>query len=236
MSVENQNRLARSVLKWAVILLLLKTVIQIVSSYRDYLPPNFKDEFLLGRDHYFFGWYQCAFYSHIVFSPISILLGLILVSNQFRQRYAVYHRRLGRLQIGIVLLFVVPSGIAMSLRTLPELDQHAKIISGFGFASLGFATGFCALMGWLRALQRNFASHRRWMWRLFLLLCSAIVLRLMAGAASLANLDLPWLYPFSAWASWLVPLTIGECFDASKRPQLTGLQVVEQQPKSSTSP
>ena len=44
------------------------------------------------------------------------------------------------------------------------------------------------------------------MTRLFVLLCSAVVLRLIAGLATLVEFDADWLYPASAWASWLVPL------------------------------
>jgi hypothetical protein len=44
------------------------------------------------------------------------------------------------------------------------------------------------------------------MWRTFVLLCSAVVLRMLGGLATVAHLDAAWLYPASIWASWLVPL------------------------------
>jgi purine-cytosine permease-like protein len=68
------------------------------------------------------------------------------------------------------------------------------------------ATAACAVLGWRAAVGRRFAAHRTWMARLFVLLCSAVVLRLVAGMATLLGLDADWLYPASAWASWLVPL------------------------------
>ena len=58
--------------------------------------------------------------------------------------------------------------------------------------------------------MRRFADHRLWMWRTFVLLGSAVVLRLIGGLATVADFDALWLYPFSTWASWLVPLLIFE--------------------------
>jgi len=51
-----------------------------------------------------------------------------------------------------------------------------------------------------------FAIHRRWMWRTFMLLCSAVVLRMLGGLATVVHFDAVWLYPLSVWLSWTVPL------------------------------
>jgi hypothetical protein len=48
------------------------------------------------------------------------------------------------------------------------------------------------------------------MWRCFLLLCSAVVLRLIGGLATVTHIGGNWSYPLAAWASWLVPLGIFE--------------------------
>ena len=55
------------------------------------------------------------------------------------------------------------------------------------------------------------------MTRLFILLCSAVVLRLIAGVAHLTSLDADWLYPASAWASWLGPLAAHESWRVIRR-------------------
>jgi hypothetical protein len=57
------------------------------------------------------------------------------------------------------------------------------------------------------------------MTRLFILLCSAVVLRLTAGVAYLASLDADWLYPASAWASWLGPLAAHESWRFIRAPR-----------------
>jgi hypothetical protein len=48
------------------------------------------------------------------------------------------------------------------------------------------------------------------MWRTFLLLCSAVVIRMIGGLATVAQFDAQWLYPLSTWASWLAPLLVFE--------------------------
>ena len=54
--------------------------------YPDYLPPDFSSDFLLGRQRYFHGAYQWAFYPHIAAGPVTLILGTLLVSATFRRR------------------------------------------------------------------------------------------------------------------------------------------------------
>jgi hypothetical protein len=84
-------------------------------------------------------------------------------------------------------------------------------IAGAGLAMLAVATATCAALGWRAAVARRFDQHRRWMWRTYILLCSAVVIRLIGGLATTFQFDALWVYPLSAWASWLVPLLIYEC-------------------------
>jgi hypothetical protein len=96
------------------------------------------------------------------------------------------------MQVGVVLLVLVPSGLVMSA------FAATGVVAGLGFATLAVATAACAVLGWRAAMQRRFAAHEAWMTRLFILLCSAVVLRLIAGMAFLARFDANWLYPVSA--------------------------------------
>jgi hypothetical protein len=53
-----------------------------------------------------------------------------------------------------------------------------------------------------------------------LLLCSAVVIRLLGGSATVLRFDAEWVYPASVWASWVLPLVICEaaegCIAAQK--------------------
>jgi hypothetical protein len=185
-------------------LLILKVVACVVSNYHDYFPPNFASEFLRGREDYFFGVYQWAFYTHILSGPASLILGLILIGERSRARLPKFHRYLGRLQVACVLLLVTPSGLWMAYHAA------AGPIAAVGLAALAIATASCVSLGAWSALARRFTDHRRWMWRSYLLLCSAVVLRLIGGLATVAGVASPWFDPLANWISWLVPLAAFE--------------------------
>src|SRR5581483_8443533 len=115
----------------------------------------------------------------------------------FRLRFPQWHRTLGKTQILLVLLLLTPSGLWMAYYA------ETGAIAAVGFSLLAIATGLCALFGWRSAVNRRFAEHRRWMWRCFLLLCSAVVIRLIGGLTLVTGYGGDWSYPLVAWASWL---------------------------------
>jgi hypothetical protein len=201
------------VLALLAVLLVCKVAASVVLGYREYLPPNFDSEFLQGRESYFWGAYAWSFYAHLVAGPATLLLGTLLISDRFRARAAAWHRRLGRLQGMCVLLVLAPSGLWMA--------RYAATgsVAAAGLGSLAIATAACVLLGWKAAVERRFTEHRRWMWRTYLLLCSAVVIRMIGGLATVAGFDALWLYPFSAWASWLGPLAIYEGLRLVTQPQ-----------------
>ena len=206
-------------------LLIFKVTLAVVWGYRHYFPPNFSSDFLHGRESYFFGAYQWAFYAHIAAGPVAIILGTVLISERFRRRFPKWHRRFGRIQIATILLGVTPSGLWMARYAAPGT------IAAVGFAFLAIATGTCAALGWRAALQRRFAVHRRWMSRCYVLLCSAVVLRVMGGLAIVCDLQAEWFDPLASWACWLAPLAVFEGFNrAPRRPTQLPLLATESLP------
>lgn len=195
---------SRTILVLAICVLILKVTAVVVMNYHDYLPPNFDSDFLQDRGDYFWDGYHFAFYTHIAAGPWTLIVGMILLSDGFRKRYPAWHRYLGRTQAAIVLLMIVPSGIWMAMYA------ETGTVAGAGFGSLAVATGLCVYRGWRMAVTRKFAEHRRWMLRCYILLCSAVVLRLTAGLFIVTDIDGAWIYPMSAWVSWLVPLVVLE--------------------------
>jgi uncharacterized membrane protein len=188
----------------AAVTLILKVTLSVVVGYRDYLPPNFDADFLLGRESYFWGPYSIAFYTHLVSGPITLLLGTFLLSNRFRARAPRWHRRLGRCQVACILVLLVPSGLWMARYA------QSGIVAAAGLALLAIATAACTAMGWRAAVARRFGDHRRWMWRTYVLLLSAVFIRLIGGLATVLQIDALWLYQLSVWASWLLPLVAFE--------------------------
>jgi len=185
-------------------LLILKVTVSVVLGYRNYFPPDFNSDFLRGREHYFFGGYQWAFYAHIASGPLALVAGTMLVSDPFRRRFPKWHRFLGRFQIANILLLVAPGGLWLAWYAA------AGPIAAVGFAFLALLTGLCAALGVRAAVERRFAVHRRWMWRSYLLLCSAVVLRLVGGLVTVVGIHAAWFDPVASWASWSVPLALFE--------------------------
>jgi uncharacterized membrane protein len=194
------SRLVRPLAAAVVLIVLSKSLL----AYVDYLPPNFSSDFLHGRKGYFFGGYRVAFYAHIVSGPFALLLGTILMSETFRRRWPLWHRRLGRLEVAVVLLAVAPSGLWMA--------RHAigGPIAAAGLAVLALLTATCTVLGWRAAVRSRFRDHERWMWRTYLLLASAIVVRIIGGMVTAAGVSAAWFDPAAAWASWVAPLAVYE--------------------------
>jgi hypothetical protein len=197
-------------LTFLAVVLIVKITVSVLLGYRDYLPPNFDNDFLSGREAYFFGAYRWAFYAHLFAGPASLVLGLILVSERLRLRWPKWHRSLGKVQAAIVL-WLTPSGLWMAWYA------QTGFVATIGFFLLAIATGICVLLGWRAAVKRRFIEHRRWMMRCFLLLCSAVVLRMIGGLVTVTGIGVAWGYPLASWASWLVPLAAFECAEVLRR-------------------
>ena len=207
------SRLAnlQRILLLLAVVLILKVTFSVMLGYRDYFPPNFDNDFLSGRQSYFAGAYQWAFYAHIVSGPVSLILGLVLISESFRRRFPKWHRSMGKVQAGVVLVLLSPSGLWIAYYA------QTGAVAAIGFSLLAIATATCVLFGWRSAVKKRFAEHRRWMLRCFLLLCSAVIVRIIGGLATVAALGDSWIYPLTAWASWLVPLTAFQLTDAIRQ-------------------
>lgn len=207
-------RIPIAVLRWLAVALVLRVLGEILRNYPDYFPPNFNSLFLFGREGTFVGAYRIAFYVHIFSAPIVLLNGLILLSDYVRRRHRVWHRWLGRVQVVVLLFFMLPSGAVMS--------EHAYggWPAGLSFLTLSVATAGCTIAGIVQARRRRFDRHRRWMLRCYVLICSAVALRLISGTAGLFEFSNPeQAYILAAWASWILPLGI---YETVERLQLNG--------------
>jgi uncharacterized membrane protein len=185
--------------------LILRVLAAILVNYPDYFPPNFDSLFLQGRELTFTGTYPWAFYVHIFSGPVVLLSGLILLSETVRRRHGGLHRWLGRAQVVVLLVLMLPSSVLMSRHAFGGWP------AGLSFLLLSAATAGCAIAGVVAARRLRFAQHRRWMLRCYVLICSAVALRLISGAAGLVGVPSPeGAYVVAAWSSWLLPLAAYE--------------------------
>lgn len=174
--------------------------------YVRYVPPDFRSEFLIGRESYFWGLYALAFYIHIVSSPLALLAFLWQTNSWARTKYAKLHRDLGKWTLIIILTMVSPSGLIMAFRS------YAGFWSSLSFGLLSVLLWHCAFLGWRTAKQWNWLSHEKWMLRCFGLLGSAVVLRMMAGVAIWLQTESERSYIVASWLSWILPIVGFEIF------------------------
>jgi uncharacterized membrane protein len=185
--------------------LILRVLVTILANYPDYFPPNFDSLFLEGREATFTGVYRPAFYVHIFSGPIVLFNGLILLSEHIRRHHRSLHRALGWVQVVVLLSFVLPSSVVMSRYAFGGWQ------AGLSFLFLSVATATCAVVGVVHATRRRYDRHRRWMLRSYILICSAVALRLISGLLGELGVPSPeCAYIIAAWSSWLLPLAAYE--------------------------
>lgn len=182
-----------------------KAFLELLYQYRWYLPPDFDaSPFLSGRRYSFTEMYASAFYLHLVGGPVSLILGTWLMLSGLRRRAGPLHRFLGRLQLAVILLAVVPSGVAMAFRAYGGFPSQS------GFLTLSLLTGWTGMAAAWTARNRQLTAHRRWATRCYALLWSPLLLRLVAGMMIVTGLESELTYQLNAWFSWLVPLTAAD--------------------------
>jgi hypothetical protein len=205
-------RILTTILRWLAVALVLRVLAAILANYPDYFPPRFDSLFLQGREATFAGAYRVAFYAHIVSGPLVLVNGLVLLSERVRRRHIRLHRRLGRVQIVVLLLFLLPSGVVMARHAIGGPP------AGLSFLLLSAATAGSAVVGVVHACRRRYEQHRRWMLRTTVLIGSAVALRLISGAAEVIGVSDPErAYVVAAWASWLVPLAALEVVERLRK-------------------
>ena len=192
----------RTAIRLATALLAVKIFISILTEYRFYFPADFTANFLIGREPTFHGLYRLAFYVHLISSPTALLLAAGIIFGTTRLRTWRLHRLMGKVQLGLVLGFVVPSGLIMAQ------ESYAGLPAAWAFSAQAIVTAFSVLATGYFGFRRNMVAHQTWAMRTLILLMSPLLLRLVGGATVMLELDSVWIYRANAWLSWLIPLFV----------------------------
>lgn len=192
--------------KWLAIGFVFWIGCLILTPFPHYLPPDFGFGFLSNKADFFFRTgYFIGFYLHICTAPIGLFLGGLQMSRTVRNRFPSVHRIAGRVYVAAVLFAAAPGGLIMSMKAYGGWSTTIC----FGLIAIG--TWWATFAGWRAACLGEYERHRIWMMRSYVLMLSAVFLRV--GHYALQPLDLsPQLtYQAAAWLSWIVPLGILEC-------------------------
>jgi uncharacterized membrane protein len=145
-------------------------------------------------------------YVHIFGAATALLIGPLQLLPVLRSKGRPWHRWLGRAYV----LSCLVGGVG---GLVSAFGSTAGPIAVSGFATLAVLWIVINGMGWLRATQRRFAEHRRWMIYSFTLTFAAVTLRIYIGIFPL----LPHVtflagYRASAWVSWMGNLLVAELY------------------------
>jgi tetratricopeptide (TPR) repeat protein len=109
---------------------------------------------------------------HLLSAVLVMLAGAVQLVPGVRGRFPVFHRWNGRLYMLAAVALGVGGVYMMWIRgTAGDVPQH------LGQTLDAVLIWLCAAVALRHALARNFAAHRRWALRLFLVICASLFIR-----------------------------------------------------------
>ena len=161
---------------------------------------------------------RSAFYLHIGFGGLALLLSPFQFATRLRTRAPHVHRAVGRVVLGSIAiagtagLVLAPHSLAGTVGTL-----------GFGLLAVLWLT--FATVAFRAIRRRDVAAHRRWVVRTFALTYAAVTLRLWLGVligvqSGLAGVDpdvaFDRAYLLVPFLSWVPNLLVAEWYLATR--------------------
>ena len=162
---------------------------------------------------------RSAFYLHIGFGGLALLLSPFQFATRLRTRAPHVHRAVGRVVLGSIAiagtagLVLAPHSLAGTVGTL-----------GFGLLAVLWLT--FATVAFRAIRRRDVAAHRRWVVRTFALTYAAVTLRLWLGVligvqSGLAGVDpdvaFDRAYLLVPFLSWVPNLLVAEWYLATRQ-------------------
>ena len=146
--------------------------------------------------------WNTAFYTHIIFGGLALLIGWTQFPKKFRDRNRKIHKKIGMAYVTFAFLSSV-SGIYIAL------FATGGMVSIVGFVSLGIVWLVTTMMGWLTAKKHDFDSHENWMIFSYASCFAAVTLRIwLPILITLHHGDFIPAYHMVAWLCWLPNMVV----------------------------
>lgn len=136
-------------------------------------------------------------YTHVFSAAIALLVGPLQFSSRLRTRRPLLHRWLGRIYLGVGVLFGGLTGALLAWQAYGGPWSRA------GFLTLSLAWLASGAIAWLKIRRGDVEAHRRWMIRNFGLALAAVSLRLWLPTLVAGGLPMTVAYPLVAWLCWV---------------------------------
>ena len=151
-------------------------------------------------------YYMWAFYVHITSSILVLAGGVFQFFPVLLRGGAKWHRLIGKLYVGSILIFAAPSGLVIAA------FANGGLAAKVGFSLQCFVWWFCTFAGWREIMHRRIEAHTVWMWRSFAITLAALSLRTESyfmhyylGTKPIET------YLTVTWLSWVGNLMLVEC-------------------------
>lgn len=177
-----------------------------------YLNPDFENGYLSGNKFPYLSVFRIGLIVHLIIAPFLVFSSSLLLFFKLERRSPRLHRMIGRLTVYSAFLFLIPSGFILSYYAIGGL------VGQILFFSLTFLTFISVARALFEARNRNFALHRKWIIRFYILLTSAIWLRLnMFIGSYFFHFNGVDFYLTAAALSWIPQLIITELLFLRKK-------------------
>lgn len=186
-----------------LLILLVGTLITFKSF--DYYQPDFSTGYLLDKEEVFNGIFSYGLYGHIISAPLLLLISTALLFFRLEVRFPAIHRGLGVLYVLLVLAVSAPSGFILSFYAFGGWTAKG------GFILLSLLWWWFTYRAYQQAVKKDFSGHRQNMMRSFILVLSAVNLRILSFLfIYFLNWSGPAMYTWVSWLSWIPFLMLYE--------------------------
>jgi hypothetical protein len=172
---------------------------------------------LLDYDRQMFHAHAFAAWTHIIASPLALMIGPLQLWERLRTAIPRLHRALGYTYLGLQLVGL-PAGMYLG-----RFD-YAGEAATYGFFAMGATTLVCSAAALRAILGGDRVSHRQWMIRGYAVMWSSSVgfrLFLFLGLPRLAHEPLPsgFRAPYIAFVflSWAIALLLADVYLSATR-------------------
>lgn len=167
-----------------------------------YFNPSFQSGYLVGKEKLYESFFfKIGLLTHASSAPIALLLFSFLVL--FKKETAIeLHKRIGKIALIIGFFIVFPSGMILSYYAM------GGAVGKFIFFSLSAFMGFSLISAYKTVLEKKYVLHEYWMKNSLLLLCSALLLRILLYAFHSINWHGDTMYITAALLSWIPSIVV----------------------------
>ena len=140
---------------------------------------------------------------HFGIGGLALILGPWQFLPALRQKLPAVHRWTGRVYI-LACLTSGAAALVLAQQTITGLNSQ------IGFVLLATLWLITTLIGWKRARDRDFRTHRQWMIRSYALTLAAVTLRFYLPASQILEFPFEIAYPIISYACWVPNILIAE--------------------------